>query len=448
MKFYNIDKLFIGNVGHAYDLKTEIEFIGESIAITRQKNIELEWLYYDIISDREYKDFHHRFCRGGSSAIFKPKSFSLYIDKCINNTKTHNIDKNDPFFKILKKAKKTNRISSKDIKYLIFELNNKEKNNKVDCENYNEESNFDSLNNENIDFNYSSVLTDKTFKVEPAIGRDNEVNELIITLAQDKKNPILVGMSGTGKTTIVDELAYKIQKDNVPNFLKKKKIIELDMTSLIAGTKYVGTLEEKVKKIVDYAIKNNAIIFIDEIHTIYGAGTTEKSDNNVASMIKQAIDRQGLRVIGTTTTEEYDKYFSNDALKRRFEKVLVSEPNNEILYQIINKIFNDYSKNNNIKLLKNMYKIINTLIKLTSEKHRTWDDKVCNPDLVIGIIDRIFADAKVNDQNKLTIDNIIYGIKSCNRIYNSIKEDIIYNLNIEETIEKPKQKIIQFKKKN
>ena len=95
-----------------------------------------------------------------------------------------------------------------------------------------------------------------------------------------------------------------------------------------------------------------------------------------------------------------------------------------------------------------MDKIINTLIKLTSEKHRTWDDKVCNPDLVIGIIDRIFADAKVNNQNKLTIDNIIYGIKSCNRVYDSIKEDTISNLDIIETIEKPKQKIIQFKKKN
>lgn len=452
MKFYNIDKLFIGSVGHAHKVKEGIEFINESIVITIQKNLSLDYHYYDVISDREYKDFYNFFCKSGDSAILTPKSFSLYIDECIKNAEIYNIDKDNPFLKILKKAKKTNRISNKDIKCLIFELNNKENNNKVDCgTEYHEENNFnnnDNSNNQGIDFSYTSILTDKKFKGEPGIGRDNEINELIIALAQDKKNPILVGMSGTGKTTIVDEFAYKIQKNDIPNFLKNKKIIELDMTSLVAGTKYVGTLEEKVKKIVDYAIKNDAIVFIDEIHTVYGAGTSEKSDNNVAGMIKQAIDRQGLRVIGTTTTEEYDKFFSNDALKRRFEKVLVSEPTNEILYQIINKIFNDYSKNNNIKLLKNMDSIINILINLTSEKHRTWDDKVCNPDLVIGIIDRMFADAKVNNQNKLTINNIIYGIKSCNRVYDSIKEDAISNLDIVETTENPKQKIIQFKKKN
>jgi len=160
-------------------------------------------------------------------------------------------------------------------------------------------------------------------------------------------------------------------------------------------------------------------------------------------MLKQAIDRQGLKVIGTTTSEEYEKYFSNDALKRRFEKVLVDEPNAIILYNIINKVFNDYSSNNNIKLLSNMGNIIDNLIELTDSKHRTWNDKVCNPDLVIGIVDKIFADAKVNNQKELTIENIIYGINSCNRVYNSSKEDVINNLNIEE---KPKAKIIELRK--
>ena len=216
------------------------------------------------------------------------------------------------------------------------------------------------------------------------------------------------------------------------------------MTSLIAGAMYVGTLEEKINKLIEYATENEAIVFIDEIHPIYGAGTTSKSDNDVAGMIKQAIDRKGLKVIGTTTTEEYDKYFSNDALKRRFEKVLVKEPDNNTLYRIIDKVFKDYSKNNNIKLLNDISNIISILVELTNnDKHRTWNDKVCNPDLVIGIIDRIFADAKIHNQNKLTIENIIYGIDSCNRLYNSSKEVAIRNLDIK-IDDKPK--IIKFNK--
>ena len=207
-----------------------------------------------------------------------------------------------------------------------------------------------------------------------------------------------------------------IQKNNVPDFLKNKKIIKLDMTSLLAGTRYVGVLEEKVEKLIEYALNNNAIVFIDEIHTIYGAGASRNNDNDVAGMIKQAIDRKELKVIGTTTIEEYDKYFSNDALKRRFRKIKIDEPTDDILYQIISKVFFDYAKEYEISIFKNMDYLINTLIELTSKNHRPYDDQVCNPDLVIDIIDSIFADAKIKGQHKLSIDNVIYGIKSSERI--------------------------------
>lgn len=443
MKFYNPDKLLIGEIGvtrRKYENGKEyLKFIKSGITIVK-KNVYYTDKYFDVMTNQDYKLFGNIWCNAGDYAIIAPTSFSIYIQEVYNEVNRLNKDKNHPISKILKKVIKWNRISDKDIKTILVCLNNE--NNKPHYDN-NKVDNNNSQNEKKLDLNYSTILTNKKFKCEPAIGRNNEVNELIVTLAQDKKNPILVGPSGTGKTTIADELAYKIQKNDVPKFLKNKQIIELDMTSLIAGTKYVGTLEEKVNKLIDYAVENEAIIFIDEIHTIYGAGTTSKSDNDVAAMIKQAIDRQGLKVIGTTTTEEYEKYFSNDALKRRFEKILVSEPTNEILYQIINKVFNDYSKNNNIKLLNNMDNIISILTELTDSKHR---DKICNPDLVIGIIDRIFADAKVNNQNKLTIYNIIYGINSCNRIYDGIKEIAIYNLDTKE--EKENQKIIQLKKKN
>jgi len=449
MKFYNPDKLFIAKVGYTRFIykhgKEYDRFIESGVAIVKQK---YEYEYSDVITNQRYKLFGNFCCVTGDNAILLPKSFTLFIRECYEYTQEFEI-----INRIAKKVLKGKKVSELDIKDLNYYLNKSLNNNKKD--DINIENSFDANNlknsnainseNEKENANYITILTNKKFKYEPAIGRDNELKELIITLAQDKKNPILVGPSGTGKTTIVDQLAYKIQKNSVPNFLKNKKIIELDMTNLIAGTKYVGTLEEKINKLIDYAIENDAIVFIDEIHTIYGAGSTEKNNNDVASMIKQAIDRKGLKVIGTTTKEEYDKFFSNDALKRRFEKVLVEEPNDKLLYQIIDKVFTDYSKNNNIELLDNMNNIISVLIELTHSKHRSWNDEVCNPDLVLGIIDRIFADAKVNNQDKLTIYNIIYGISSCNRIYDICKETAISNLDLKENTT---QKIIQLKKKN
>lgn len=440
MNFYDTDKIFIGMVGYKrpYNDKQTI-FKFEEFAIVYKKSWSLECDYYDIFTSKEYTDFYSYYCMVGAPAILKPKSFTAFLYEYL---KDYPEETNNKFTKILK----TKRIRSKDLRTLLNDLNNAYRNEKEQNPNNINNNDYTSYNRDknntaNLNFDYANNLTNKTFKVEPAIGRDFEVKEVIITLAQDKKNPILVGPSGTGKTTIAEQLAYKIQKNEVPDFLKKKQIIELDMTSLLAGTKYVGALEEKFKNLIDYSIKNNSILFINEIHTIYGAGSTSKSDNDVAGMLKQAIDRQGLKIIGTTTSEEYDKYFSNDALKRRFEKVLVKEPNNKSLYQIIYKVFDDFSKNNNIKLINNIDNIINILIELTKEKHRVYDDKICNPDLAISIIDKIFADAKVNNQKKLTIDNIVYGIKNCNRIYDSCKEECINNLNCEEV---EKQKIIKF----
>ena len=441
MKFYDAEKLFIGPVGYARRMdRNHIQFTQREIAVTKQKSsfTSMDYYYFDVLSNKKYIDFHNIYCVSGEPCIFEPMSLALLIKQAYNKTQ-----KSEVINSLAERVLKGKKISEKDIKEIVLYLNNYRKS--LYIEETNEilpkEKQNNKIESTNIDF--ITTLTEKAFKNEPAIGRDKEVNDLIIALAQDKKNPILVGPSGTGKTTIAEELAYKIQKGNVPEFLKNRKIIEIDLANLLSGTKYSGTLQDKFTSLINLAIKNNAIIFIDEIHTIYGAGTHDKSDYDIAAMLKQAIDRQGLKVIGTTTTEEYEKYFSNDALKRRFEKVLVDEPNENTLYKIINKVFNDYSSNNNIKLLDNMESIIYSLISLTETKHRTWNDKVCNPDLVISIVDKMFADAKVNNQKELTIENIIYGINSCNRIYDSSKENVISNLNIEE---KPKSKIIQLKK--
>lgn len=293
------------------------------------------------------------------------------------------------------------------------------------------------------------ILTNKIFYTEPIIGRTSELKEIMIALATNNKNPILVGPSGVGKSVIVNELAYLIQNNNVPNFLKSKKIIQLNVSDFILNTKYRGELEERFNEIIDTAKEENAILFIDEIHTIIGAGTSDGDKLNVSEMLKPVLDSEDIKVIGTTTNEEYINFFETTALKRRFEKININEPDDILLSSIIRKTFIDYFNNTNISALEieNYLDItIEELIKLTNKKNRTYNDIENNPSLVISIIDKAFAESKLLDNEYLTIDNIIYGINSCNRLYNTTKETTINNL-INLTKVKPKtlKKVIELK---
>lgn len=293
------------------------------------------------------------------------------------------------------------------------------------------------------------ILTNKIFYIEPIIGRTSELKEIMIALATNNKNPILVGPSGVGKSVIVNELAYLIQNNNVPNFLKSKKIIQLNVSDFILNTKYRGELEERFNKIIDTAKEENAILFIDEIHTIIGAGTSEGDRLNVSEMLKPVLDSEDIKVIGTTTNEEYINFFEKTALKRRFEKININEPDDILLSSIIRKTFIDYFNNTNISALEienYLDIIIEELIKLTNKKNRTYNDIENNPSLVISIIDKAFAESKLLDNEYLTIDNIIYGINSCNRLYNTSKETTINNLNnLTKVKTKTLKKVIELK---
>ena len=156
-------------------------------------------------------------------------------------------------------------------------------------------------------FQEQDFLNYKEYKESPAIGRDKEINKIIISLATEKKLPLLVGPSGVGKTSIVDELAYRIINDDVPSFLKGKIIYEVHMSNILAGTKYRGDFENNMKEVINFAIKNNAILFIDEFHMVFGAGANEKDNTDAASILKTFIDRYNLKVIGATTEVEYEE---------------------------------------------------------------------------------------------------------------------------------------------
>ncbi len=290
---------------------------------------------------------------------------------------------------------------------------------------------------------------DKVYEIEPIIGREEELKQLILALASQKKSPLIVGPSGVGKTALVEELIYKIQNNLVPDFLKHKSVMELKVSSIVAGTRYRGDFEEKLMQILEQAKKQNAILFIDEIHTIYGAGSSSNSDLDMAEMLKQEIDRENLRVIGTTTEEEYQTYFSQDALKRRFQLVEVKEPTEALLTEILFKVFRDYEVQTNISLDSledELASIISLLIAATKKECRKYNDKTHNPDLVISMIDMAFANAKVESKSELTIEDIIYSVQNCSRIYESVTKRTMASLkNLKPVTRTLHQKVISFK---
>jgi len=180
--------------------------------------------------------------------------------------------------------------------------------------------------------------------IDPIIGRENEINQIIYTLLRkNKNNPLLIGEAGVGKTAIVEWLAQKLVKGEVPEKLKNKRIFLLDMGTLVAGTKYRGEFESRMKSILEEAIDptNNIILFIDEIHTIIGAGGQENGD--AAQMLKPLLSRGKIKLIGSTTFNEYQKYIEKDAaLKRRFQEVVVNEPDNQSTIQILTGLKQTY----------------------------------------------------------------------------------------------------------
>ena len=292
---------------------------------------------------------------------------------------------------------------------------------------------------------YGTVLNKKNYISSPTIGREKELKNLIVTLAQDKKSPLIVGESGVGKTALVDELAYRIKTKQVPKFLQDKIILEINPSDIVAGCKYVGMFENNMTKLMELCKKLDVIVFIDEIHTIYGIGATESQNNDMASMLKYYIDRSSLKVIGTTTDKEYQNFFSNNSLKRRFEKVTVKEPTEDILYQIVDKVIEDYMKNRisfeneNIKSM-----IIDIILNATEKSNRIYNDVVNNPDLAISIIDKAFAFARFYDSEFITAEHFIEGFEYCDRIYEFARKQAITNLkNLDTSISNPIQRVLK-----
>jgi len=234
----------------------------------------------------------------------------------------------------------------------------------------------------------------KNNEIDPIIGREEEINMAQeILCRRTKNNPLLIGEPGVGKTALVEQLANLIVKNSVPSKLKNKRIISLDMASAVAGTKYRGEFEERMKKIITEIEDNDDIIlFIDEIHTLIGAGGAEGAID-ASNILKPALARGKIKCIGATTTEEYKKYFEKDkALERRFQVINIEEPTKEKTKEILLKLKPIYEQYHNVNITEN---IIDNIIELTEK----YIYERFRPDKQIDILDEVCS--KVNIQGNI-----------------------------------------------
>jgi ATP-dependent Clp protease ATP-binding subunit ClpB len=236
-------------------------------------------------------------------------------------------------------------LKEKELKAAITELRKGER-----VTSQSQEETYNSLNKFAINLNKQA----ESGKLDPVIGRDEEIRRVLQILSRrTKNNPILVGEPGVGKTAIAEGLAHRIVAGDVPENLKSKQVFSLDMGALIAGAKYKGEFEERLKSVIKEVVSADGeiILFIDEIHTLVGAGGGGEGAMDAANILKPALARGELRAIGATTLNEYQKYFEKDkALERRFQKVMVEEPSAEDAISILRGIKDKYEAHHHVRI--------------------------------------------------------------------------------------------------
>ena len=259
-----------------------------------------------------------------------------------------------------------------------------EDSNAVDASKKSNKNNIGSYNNTPTLNQFGTDLTKKAAegKLDPVIGRKNEIDRVVQILSRrTKNNPCLIGEPGVGKTAVTEGLAEKIVSDDIPEMLKNKRVVSLDIASMVAGAKYRGDFEERIKKCLEEVKKaGDVILFIDEIHTIVGAGSAEGAVD-AANILKPLLARGEVQVIGATTINEYRKYIEKDsALERRFSPVTVGEPTHEETIEILKGIRDKYEAHHNVKITD---EAIKTAVELST---RYINDRFL-PDKAIDLVD-------------------------------------------------------------
>ncbi|MGV8095296.1 MAG: ATP-dependent chaperone ClpB [Mangrovibacterium sp.] len=306
---------------------------------------------------------------------------------------------------------KDNGINRKDLETAVTELR---KGAKVDSQTA--EDRFNSLNRFAINLNERA----RSGKLDPVIGRDEEIRRVLqILTRRTKNNPVLIGEPGTGKTAIAEGLAHRIVRGDVPENLKTKQLFSLDMGALIAGAKYKGEFEERLKAVVNEVIQadGEVILFIDEIHTLVGAGKSEGA-MDAANILKPALARGELRAIGATTLNEYQKYFEKDkALERRFQVVMVDEPDTLSAISILRGLKERYENHHRVRIKDN------AIIAAVELSQRYITDRFL-PDKAIDLMDEAAAKLRLEmDSVPEELDEIERKIKQLEIEREAIKRE-------------------------
>lgn len=299
-----------------------------------------------------------------------------------------------------------------------------------------QEETYNALNKYAINLNERA----RSGKLDPVIGRDEEIRRVLQILARrTKNNPVLVGEPGVGKTAIVEGLAHRIVSGDVPENLKTKQIYALDMGALIAGAKYKGEFEERLKSVIKEVTESDGeiILFIDEIHTLVGAGGSGESAMDAANILKPALARGELRAIGATTLNEFQKYFEKDkALERRFQKVMVDEPSEEDAIAILRGIKDRYEAHHKVR-------IKDEAIIAAVELSTRYITERFLPDKAIDLIDE--AAAKL----RMQMDSVPYELDEVEReiMQLEIEREAMKRENMQDKVELLNKKISELQEK-
>ena len=359
----DFDDLETEEIGYSPEAKTIMEYAVEQAKALGHDYIGTEHILLGIIYDTESIACETLVSLGADLDIIHDAILDLLNEDTLNDMPKLNV------FKENKAPKKDN--NTKD---------NKQKNNSA----------TPLLDKYGRDLN---ILAQEE-KIDPVIGRNREIERVIQILSRrTKNNPILIGEPGVGKTAVTEGLAQRLINGNIPKVLASKRIISLNMASLVAGTKYRGDFEDRLKKIIDEIIENkNIILFIDEMHTLIGAGAAEGS-MDAANILKPALSRGEIQVIGATTLKEYKKYIEKDsALERRFQTIMVNEPSVEDAISILKGIRNKYEEFHCAKITD---EAIKAAVKI-SQRYIT--DRFL-PDKAIDLMDEASAKVRLKTVN-------------------------------------------------
>lgn len=280
--------------------------------------------------------------------------------------------------------------------------------------------------------NYGEDLTAREYITDPAIARDEEIKEIILTLLIPEKGAILVGKAGIGKTAIVEGLAYRIQKGLVPNVLKNWKVYKINMTSLMGNAGENG--DNRIELLIEeLRSKKNIIIFIDEVHLLVNRSADSGVD--FANMLKPALDRGTIKMIGATTSEEYETYILRDrAFNRRFQKIDIEEADGPTTVKICMGTLPKLEKQTGVTLAYTPFireKICKFIVDMTSEYKRVYEISSRYPDICLTILSNALSYALFENKDKASIKHVYKAIVNAKNIYPDAKKKAIEKFKVD-----------------